>query len=479
MTDVDRELYQKVSAWVDAKRDDIVRDISDLVKIRSVSDASSEVKPYGQGCRDAMDRMLELCRGYGMKTENYGYHVGTAWFQEGERTIGLWGHLDVVEEGSGWQYPPYEALEREGYLIGRGADDNKGPAVASLYTLRCLWELGLRPLRAPKMFFGCNEEQGMADLDYYLERFPCPELSLVVDSGYPVAYGQAGSLTLRLDSKEEVPENMLSFQGGEAPNMIPGEAFAAVRTKKPPQSRNRPGIRQEYSDGILKVWAKGISGHPAFPEGSLNALRLLTGFLLDEGSLMGKGLGMIAFLHRINRDLKGGGLGISVEYGVPEELICAGTKAEIRDGKLSIYVNIRYPSVQKEPWVPDAIKKEELLARMEMTAGTNGFSLLVMNEIDPKLYFPKDHPAVSVLEKVFREAAGIEKEAFILGGSCYAGKLTNALGFGPGLPAQPPQGMFPPGHGRAHGPDEALQIENLLTTVKINCMTLLALDSIA
>lgn len=450
---MDRELYQKVSAWVDSKREDIVRDISGLVKIRSVSDASSSVKPYGQGCRDVMDQMLELCRGYGLKTENYGYHVGAAWFQEGSRTLGLWGHLDVVEEGGGWQYPPYKALVKEGYLIGRGADDNKGAVIASLYTLRCLWELGLRLSRAPKIFFGCNEEQGMADLDYYLGRYPCPELSLVIDSGYPVAYGQAGSLTLRLESQERVLENLLDFRGGDAPNMIPGEAFAEIRTEKPRQAAEvLPGIQQEYANGILKVWAKGISGHPAFPEGSLNALRILTGFLLEKGCLLEKSRGMVAFLHQINQDLQGSGLGISVASGMPEELICAGTKAELRDGKFSIYVNIRYPSIRKEPWNPDAINREELLSRIEKTAGENGFSTKVLNWIGPKLYRPKKDPVVSVLEKVFQEMTGLKKEAFILGGSCYAGKLPNALGFGPGLPVQPPPGMFLPGHGRAHGP---------------------------
>jgi len=54
----------------------------------------------------------------------------------GNVEIGIWNHLDVVPEGKEWIYPPYTCTEKDGFLIGRGIQDNKGPAVAVLYAMK-------------------------------------------------------------------------------------------------------------------------------------------------------------------------------------------------------------------------------------------------------------------------------------------------------------------------------------------------------
>ena len=62
-----------------------------------------------------------------------------------------WGGLD---------YEPFEPVVKDGYLIGRGAQDNKGPAVAMLYVMRCIRELGLPAAHELCLFAGCDEERG-------------------------------------------------------------------------------------------------------------------------------------------------------------------------------------------------------------------------------------------------------------------------------------------------------------------------------
>ena len=50
-------------------------------------------------------------------------------------------HLDVVPAGKGWTVcEPFEPLVKDGMIYGRGSSDDKGPAVASLYALRCVRE---------------------------------------------------------------------------------------------------------------------------------------------------------------------------------------------------------------------------------------------------------------------------------------------------------------------------------------------------
>ena len=45
--------------------------------------------------------------------------------------------------GRGWEFPPFSMTERQGWLIGRGVQDNKSAAVAILYVLKAMEELGL------------------------------------------------------------------------------------------------------------------------------------------------------------------------------------------------------------------------------------------------------------------------------------------------------------------------------------------------
>ncbi len=46
------------------------------------------------------------------------------------------GHVDVVPAGEGWQSDPYEALEKEGYIYGRGAQDMKSGVAAFTQALK-------------------------------------------------------------------------------------------------------------------------------------------------------------------------------------------------------------------------------------------------------------------------------------------------------------------------------------------------------
>ena len=167
---MDQVLFDRISQWMDAHADEMAQDIVRLVRIPSVSDPDSDSKPFGPGCRAALEEMLKLGEEYGFKTKNYENYVGALWLEDGpmENTIGMWNHLDVVPVGDNWEYPPFEGVIKHGYIIGRGAQDNKGPAVGMLYLMRCLKELNIPMKHRLCLFVGCDEERGMSDLEYYL-----------------------------------------------------------------------------------------------------------------------------------------------------------------------------------------------------------------------------------------------------------------------------------------------------------------------
>ena len=103
----------------------------ELIRIPSVTGAPE--------CIQAMQKLAEYGKRFGFSHEMDDFcisivHPG----KQGHRELGILGHLDVVPPGNGWRYSPFQAIEKDGYVIGRGSCDNKGPVVMSLYAMRFL-----------------------------------------------------------------------------------------------------------------------------------------------------------------------------------------------------------------------------------------------------------------------------------------------------------------------------------------------------
>ena len=159
-----------------------------------------------------------------------------------------------------WVYPPYACTCKDGFLIGRGVQDNKGPVMAEFYALWYLKEQGFEPGIRIRQILGCQEEAGMTDVDAYLRIRRAPDYSVVSDCSFPVCYGEKGIFTATLLTPP-LSGRFSEFSGGTVRNSVPAKARARM-------------------DGM---WydGEGIAGHAAFPEGTKNALAVLCGMLLE------------------------------------------------------------------------------------------------------------------------------------------------------------------------------------------------------
>jgi len=61
-----------------------------------------------------------------------------------KKTVCVYGHLDVQPAafGDGWDTEPFELVERDGKLYGRGSTDDKGPALSWLWVIEAYQALG-------------------------------------------------------------------------------------------------------------------------------------------------------------------------------------------------------------------------------------------------------------------------------------------------------------------------------------------------
>ena len=145
---MDNNIIQSIDKFIAENERSIVRDIGRLVAINSVLDMStaSVDKPFGEGPAKALELGLEIAKELGLDTYNCENYIGYASIGDNKDYLATIAHLDVVPAGEGWTGDPFTLREREGYLIGRGVMDDKGPSVLTLYALKFLKEAGI-PMR--------------------------------------------------------------------------------------------------------------------------------------------------------------------------------------------------------------------------------------------------------------------------------------------------------------------------------------------
>lgn len=149
-------------------------------------------------------------------------------------------HMDVVpvEPGteSTWKYPPYSGAIAEGFVWGRGSQDDKACVTGLLETIEILLNQGLKPERTIYLGFGFDEEtSGYGGAAKIVERLKAegvtPEFVLdeggaVKTDGFPdigvncpiagIAIGEKGYLTLDLIVEDKGGHSSAPGQHGPA-----------------------------------------------------------------------------------------------------------------------------------------------------------------------------------------------------------------------------------------------------------------------
>lgn len=454
---------QQIHQWLADHRDELVRDIRRIVEIPSVAGDGSEEHPYGEGCAKVLDEFLEMAQEYGFDTQNHGYHCGSVLLpgQEGAKELGLWGHLDVVPAGEGWVHPPFACTEKEGFVIGRGVQDNKGPTIADLYAMRCIKELGLPMESGVRLIAGCCEETGMDDVEWYGENYLMPDYSLVTDTAFPVCHGEKGILELELLSPPL--EGIRSLSGGTASNVVPDRACAVLEHF--PENQTLPeGVTLTRGEQI-RLEAVGMTAHAASPDGGVDAIARLC-YALSLGAVNADAF---RFIGDACEKFYGDALGIACQDEASGRLTCVGSLLSLEQGRMKVTFNIRYPVTEEPGW---------MVSKVERLCEDQGFTCRVKS-LDPPNYVEKDTPFVEALTEVYEQVTGVTGEAsapYVMGGGTYARKLPDAVAFGPGTPMDFAPLNLPAGHGNCHAPDEAQSVDALLRAAEIYALSLLRLD---
>lgn len=452
-----RSYDAKIDAFVDTHRAEFLKDLESLVQIPSVRQPGSETAPFGEPCAQALEAALRLAERKGMRIQNCGNWYGLASSGTGKRRVGIFAHLDVVEPGEGWTYPPFSMTQQDGWLIGRGVGDDKLAAVLGVYSSQALEELRLAEHTELTLYLGCGEETGMEDLERYLCEQTEPDFSLVPDFLFPVSVGEPGRIKVRLRRLTPL-ETLEAFEGGTSKSRVPLSAFARYTGNAADAVRNAAIRRQdmtlEETEDRLQVQAAGRMASPWRLDGSTNAIAELARFLAESGALSPADVRCMNALSSMAGETDGAYFEIDGGDALFGPLQCCCQQAGMEEDRLCITLDIRHAP---------AVSAEDIREAVASRAAMDGFAVTDFSTTAPWQYAQEDGKAALLCEC----CADVTGQPAVprTGGSTYAKLLRRAVNFGPKFRQKCP--FLPTGHGELHGPDEAISAEAALDALKI------------
>jgi succinyl-diaminopimelate desuccinylase len=464
---------EELAQWTEANKAAMVEELKKWVSHPSVSreDLGKPGAPYGPDVRAMLDFALERGKAYGFEAKDFEGYAGSIYYGDGDSELGIIAHMDVVPEGSGWIFEPYNPVEKDGWLIGRGVGDNKGPGVAGLYVLKYLKDHGIKTKHKIRLILGTSEETGMQDMKEYVKRGlgPIPTLTLVADAGFPVCFAQKGGLNAT--GRFSGGKDLVDFEAGSVRNAVPDAATLKIKNLTAAKAAELIGDTSDFDiteeGGIVTIIARGRAGHAASPQNSDNAITKAAR-AAEKLAAAGVDLGAIPAVGRLFTDYNGGSCGLGVEDEVSGKLTINAGVVHTKDGICTLELDSRYPI---------SFKGDELAKSLEEKMNAEGIELAAFGGSDP-FYIDPQSPAVTTLMGVYRDITGDETPAYAIGGGTYSKALPNAVTFGPSFRSGKKPEFLPEGHGNAHGRDEALNIEDWMTGFRIYVESIIKLDAI-
>lgn len=440
-------------------KNDLIDSLQETIKIKSVEEEPKPGKPFGEGPAKALNNFLEIAKKLGFKTENFDNYVGHVVYGEGEETIGILGHVDVVPEGLGWDYPPYSGKIVDNKMYGRGTLDDKGPLMICLYALKALKDLKIPMKRKVKIIVGTNEETNWGCMKHYFEtlNMPQPVMSFTPDSSFPVTFAEKGIIRGLIKIKTNFKD--FELKGGDSFNAVPEKSTLTlpISYKKDIEKKIKDynnekiyKIKMEVLDEKIVLTSFGKSSHAARPNFGYNSLSALMNFisLLNIDILGLKELSKY-FSEKVKMEYNGKSAGLFFEDEPSGEITINYGKAYVEDGELNVSIDIRYPVTTDSSILK--LKLSELFKKY-------GLKFLILKEKSP-LYVKKESLLVKTLMEVYKEVTGdLDGEPRSTGGGTYAKALNNCVAFGAVLKGT---------EDKAHQKNECIDLSTIDTLLKI------------
>ena len=467
------EYKKEIEGFIDAHKDEMIEDICTLCRINSEKKPYVEGKPYGEGAFEALQAALAMAEGYGFTINNYDNYVGTADLNDKERHLDILAHLDVVPAGEGWvETAPFEPVVKDGMLYGRGTADDKGPAVAALYAMRAVKELGIPLSKNVRLILGTDEECGSSDIEYYYGREKEAPMTFSPDAEFPVINIEKGRLeghfNASFKASEAVPR-LVKVEAGIKANVVPGKAKAVVEgvdlgtlegTAREVEAETGVSFGFEGNFPVIQITAQGGGAHASTPQEGRNALTALLSYLTRLPLAKCPQMDAVGALVELfpHGDTCGKAAGIAMEDELSGALTLAFSMLTVSSDSLEGVFDSRCPICSNEDNVLKEVKKNMAAKGLTLENET----MVPPHHVDGDSHF------VKTLLEVYEAYTGLKGSCESTGGGTYVHHLKNGVAFGAALPGT---------DNHMHGADEFAVVDELLVSAKIFAQAIVELCS--
>ena len=465
-----------IENFINENKEDIIESLQKLIQIPSVYSKSDNPKyPFGENINRALEHMLDLGRNLGFRTKNLDGYCGYIEFGEGDELIGIIGHLDVVPEGDDWTYPPFSATIKDGYIFGRGAIDDKGPVVASLYAMKYVMDT-MKIKKRVRLILGLNEENNWDCIKYYKLHEEIPNIGFSPDADFPCIYAEKSVLTQELKSEMcqfdniDIKVNLIDCNSN-ATNVVPKICSTVLsinsdKIKIESFINNLKRIINEndfeidiykIDENEVKLTSYGVSSHAAHPDLGVNAISRLIIVLDNIFKSYGYVIDLFDFFTKfIGLQYNGENLGINFQDESGSLTLNVGYFG-IEDGFIKIKMNLRVP-----------VHTDITKIGATFIKNTSNYPNLDFDTTNyvPSLYIDPKSKLIQTLCKIYNEETNSTSTPIAIGGATFARAFPNCISFG---------ANFPGDKDMCHQTNEFIKVDNLLLSCKIYIKAIIAL----
>ncbi len=439
---------------------DIIKEIQNIIKIKTVLDTPVENGPFGIGNKQCLEYVLNLCAKLGFKTVNLDGYCGYAQIGEGEEIFGIVSHLDVVPEGEGWDFGPYSGEIVDNIMYGRGTWDDKGPAIISIYALKALMDSGFEFNKRVRLIFGCNEETGSLCMEHYLEKDEPITYGFTPDADFPVIYGEKtiNNITLTGNSVDNGSLKLVKIEAGEAFNAVISKATFTIECSCPVckkefiemfnnEAKKHP-IKYEIkeNDLLLTIVVIGKAAHGSLPMLGVNAASYGI-YILSKTNLENSFINW--YSKYIDREYNGKKLGCFATDQYGDIAVNVGI-VTYNNHNYFVGINCRLPFNTDSNKVVSQISNTLVNENVEVTLKSDSKGFI----------YDKNSPLIKSMMDAYQQVTNdYESQGMVIGGGTYARHFENCVGFGPSLPYSPVENM--------HSANERINLKHISTLLEI------------
>ncbi|WP_242258731.1 dipeptidase [Streptococcus thoraltensis] len=414
-----------------------------IVAYPSVLKEGENGTPFGQAIQDVLEKTLDICQKIGFETyiDPEGYY-GYADIGQGSETLAILCHLDVVPEGDVhlWNTNPFECVEKDGKLYGRGTQDDKGPSMMALYATKALLDANVELNKKIRFIFGTDEETLWRCMNRYNAIEEKATFGFAPDSSFPLTYAEKGLLQAKLHGQGS-PK--IALDAGQAYNVVPAKAsYTGENIDELAQELDKLNFNYQLNEQQLTVY--GLAQHAKDAPKGINAIVRLAKALttLNEHPTLD-------FLAKMV-DEDGRGLNIFGDIQDRPSGILSFNAAglTITPESSEIRLDIR---------IPVLADKDDIVKKLKDVASDYQLTYEEYDYLAP-LYVPLESEVVDTLLSVYREKTGDMQEAKSSGGATFARTMENCVAFG---------ALFPHAEQTEHQENECIVIEDAFKAMDI------------